>query len=48
MLYRSLKRSINDPDSGRDERSLATTISASHDYFGDPVAAALRAGWNRG
>ncbi|ANW65648.1 enoyl-CoA hydratase [Mycobacterium sp. djl-10] len=48
VLYRSLKRSINDPDSGRDERALATTISAAHDYFGDPVAAALRAGWNRG
>lgn len=47
VLYRALKRSVNDSDSGRDERSLATTISAAQDYFEDPVAAALRAGWKR-
>lgn len=48
VLYRALKRSVNDPDSGRDERSLATTISAAQDYYHDPVAAELRAGWSRG
>lgn len=48
VLYRALKRSVNDPDSGRDERSLATTISAAQAYFQDPVAAGLRDGWNRG
>jgi enoyl-CoA hydratase/carnithine racemase len=47
VLYRALKRSVNDPDSSRDERSLAITISAAQGYFQDPVAAALRAGWNR-
>lgn len=47
VLYRALKRSLNDPDSGRDERSLAITISAAQDYFHDPVAAALRADWTR-
>jgi len=47
-LYRALKRSVNDPDGTRDERSLANTISAAKEYFEDPVAAGLRAGWNRG
>lgn len=47
VLYRALKRSINDPDGRRDERSLTTTIRAAQEYFDDPVAAALRAGWNR-
>lgn len=48
ILYRALKRSMNDPDNGRDERSLANTLRAAKDYFEDPVAAGLRAGWNRG
>ncbi|CAN3131735.1 enoyl-CoA hydratase/isomerase family protein [Mycobacterium sp. smrl_JER01] len=47
VLYRALKRSINDPDSRRDERSLTATISAAQAYFEDPQAAGLRAGWNR-
>lgn len=47
VLYRALKRSINNPDTGRDEQSLANTISAAKAYFEDPVAAGLRAGWNR-
>lgn len=48
VLYRALKLFINDPDIARDERSLATTIAAAEEYFSDPVATALRAGWNRG
>jgi len=47
VLYRALKQGVNDPDSERDERSLANTIRAARDYFDDPVTAELRAGWNR-
>lgn len=47
VLYRALKRSVNDPDQKRDERSLANTLQAAAEYFNDPVAAGLRAGWNR-
>ncbi|MGE0218429.1 enoyl-CoA hydratase/isomerase family protein [Mycolicibacterium sp.] len=47
VLYRALKRSVNDPDDVRDERSLVDTIDAAKAYFEDPAAAALRAGWNR-
>jgi enoyl-CoA hydratase/carnithine racemase len=47
VLYGALKRSVNDPDDARDERSLADTIAAANAYFVDPVAAGLRAGWNR-
>ncbi|WP_197376223.1 enoyl-CoA hydratase/isomerase family protein [Mycolicibacterium baixiangningiae] len=47
VLYRALKRSVNNPSDERDEHSLANTIAAAADYFEDPVAAGLRAGWNR-
>lgn len=47
VLYRALKRSVNDPDDEQDNRSLANTITAAGQYFDDPVAAGLRAGWNR-
>lgn len=47
VLYSALKRSVNDPDDARDDRSLAHTIDAAKAYFDDPVAAGLRAGWNR-
>ena len=47
VLYSALKRSVNDPDDARDERSLANTIAAAKNYFEDPVAAGLRTGWNR-
>lgn len=47
VLYRALKRSVNDPHDERDSRSLASTITAAAQYFEDPVAAGLRAGWNR-
>lgn len=47
VLYRALKRSVNDPLDERDDRWLANTITAAAQYFEDPVAAGLRAGWNR-
>lgn len=47
VLYRALKCSVNDADAGRDGRSLANTIAAAEQYFSDPLATRLRAGWNR-
>lgn len=47
VLYRALKRSVNGPRDERDNRSLANTIAAAAQYFEDPVAAGLRASWNR-
>lgn len=47
ILYSALKHSVNDPDDTRDQRSLANTIRAAEDYFEDPVAVRLRAGWGR-
>jgi enoyl-CoA hydratase/carnithine racemase len=46
VLYRALKRSVNDFDDDRDAASLQRTLVSAAEYFDDPVARPLREGWN--
>lgn len=45
VLYRSLRRSINDWNDARDEESLQRTLGGAAAYFDDPVARRLRERW---
>lgn len=46
VLYGALKRSVNDPDDGRDDASLQRTLKAAAEYFDDPIARELRNRWS--